>query len=285
MPTVQTPVAELQYEERGAGGPVLFLHGFPDSPRTWDAVLDRIDGVRALVPYLRGYGGSRVTLEAARSGEPAALARDVLEFADALGLESFHIVGHDWGARAAFNASSLAPERVKGIVALASPYVMNAGGEMPPSQVQAHWYQWFFNTGEGGNALVHDPLPLCRRLWKVWSPNWNFSEADFDETARAWQGPQWADTTLHSYRYRHRTEPGVPYYAKEAAFLKNNPQVETPTLYAHGLGEGCNLPESADGQEEWFGHYTRIDVPVAGHFVQRERPDVVADLVERMLGR
>ena len=95
MPSVQTPVAELAYEERGSGTPVLFLHGFPDSTRTWDGVLDRLDGIRAIVPYLRGYGDSRVTDGAARSGEPAALALDVLQLADALGIDRFHVVGHD----------------------------------------------------------------------------------------------------------------------------------------------------------------------------------------------
>ena len=154
---------------------------------------------------------------------------------------------------------------------------------MSPVQVQAHWYRWFFNTGEGATALATDPLPLCRRLWEVWSPNWKFTPEEFDETSRAWTGPQWAETTLHSYRYRHHTEPGAPHYAKEAALLRNDPKIETPTLYAHGLSEGCNLPASADGQEEWFAHYERTDVPETGHFIQRERPDVVADLVWRML--
>jgi pimeloyl-ACP methyl ester carboxylesterase len=57
--------------------------------------------MRILRPWLRGFGGTSVLDETARSGQVGALAQDVLDFSDALGVERFVLVGQDWGLRAA----------------------------------------------------------------------------------------------------------------------------------------------------------------------------------------
>jgi pimeloyl-ACP methyl ester carboxylesterase len=106
------------------------LHGFPDSLRTWDRVIDALksEHLRFLVPHLRGFGGSRVDDPDALSGQTAALAQDVLDFADAFGLDRFMLVGHDWGARTAYSVAVLAPQRLLGLVTLSTPYLMFEGG-------------------------------------------------------------------------------------------------------------------------------------------------------------
>src|SRR5437867_6199125 len=60
-------------------------------------------GYRTLTPYLQGFGPTRFLEKTAfRSGRLAALGQDLIEFADAVGVERFMLVGHDWGARAAY---------------------------------------------------------------------------------------------------------------------------------------------------------------------------------------
>ncbi|MFX5476868.1 alpha/beta fold hydrolase, partial [Acinetobacter baumannii] len=73
----------------------------------------RAAGYRVIRPYLRGYGPTRFLSDSTpRSGPLAALGSDLMAFADALGLERYSVIGHDWGARAAYIAASQTPERI-----------------------------------------------------------------------------------------------------------------------------------------------------------------------------
>jgi pimeloyl-ACP methyl ester carboxylesterase len=76
-------------------------------------------GARVLVPYLRGFGPTRFTSASApRSGQQAAIGRDVLNLVETLALEAPVLAGYDWGGRAACVAAALRPDRVGGVVAL-----------------------------------------------------------------------------------------------------------------------------------------------------------------------
>jgi pimeloyl-ACP methyl ester carboxylesterase len=101
------------------------LHGWPDDIRTWDNIKPALHtaGWQTIVPYLRGFGKTSF-LDAAtiRSGEIAAFASDLLELADALNIDKFAVIGHDWGARAAYTASCFAPDRVSQTFVLSYSY-------------------------------------------------------------------------------------------------------------------------------------------------------------------
>src|SRR5215213_6986707 len=88
---VRTGTLEIAYEESGpaTGFPVLLMHGFPYDPRAYDEVVPRIAaaGHRAIVPYLRGYGATRfLSRDTPRSGQQAAMGRDLLDLMDALNI-------------------------------------------------------------------------------------------------------------------------------------------------------------------------------------------------------
>ena len=117
MRLVQTAVLEIELEEEGPpdGRPLLLLHGWPDAPRGWSPVAERLHerGWRTLVPALRGCGATRFrSPDAPRDGRGVALAADAVDLLDALGLECVPVVGHDWGARAAYTLAAIVPERV-----------------------------------------------------------------------------------------------------------------------------------------------------------------------------
>jgi len=103
---IRTSTLEIAYEESGpeTGVPVLLMHGFPYDPRAYDEVTPLLAaaGYRAIVPYLRGYGPTRfLSAQTPRSGQQAALGRDLLDLMDALRLPSAALVGYDWGGRGA----------------------------------------------------------------------------------------------------------------------------------------------------------------------------------------
>src|SRR4051812_45128801 len=119
---VETPVLDIAYETGGpeGGAPLLLLHGWPDDVRTYDGVTGALHtaGFRTFAPWLRGYGGTRFRAKGSiRSGQIAAMAQDALDFADALGLERFSVVGHDWGARIGYVLASLYAERIERLAA------------------------------------------------------------------------------------------------------------------------------------------------------------------------
>jgi len=286
----RTKLIDVEYEEHGSPEhpPVVLLHGFPDSLRSWDKVIDLLkrERLRFLVPHLRGFGHTNVKSPDAVSCQTAALAQDVLDFADSLGVQEFLLVGHDWGARTAYSVAVLAPQRVKYIVALSTPYLMFAGGRESPEQARAYWYQWYFNTERGRAAFEADPVPFYEYIWRTWSPHWNHAPEEMESARPAWNNPQLIPFVISYYRHRYGNAPGAPAYALQQAKLDRRPlpSVEVPTLFGCGLADAVNLPASSQGQEPWFPRrYERFEFSGVGHFPQRESPSSVADLIRRGL--
>ncbi len=288
--TVVTPEVNIQYLEYGSpnGTPVILLHGFPDAPVAWEPVITHLDAAkyRLIVPYLRGFGETQVTSLDLVGGQEAALGSDLLAFADALGIPSFHLAGHDWGARTAYAACVFAPKRVRSLLALASPYTMYAGRDLPPEQVRAYWYQWFFQLELGRKMMIDHPEEFCHQLWQAWSPEWKFSADDFAAAATAWKNPQFAATVLHYYRMRWGGALSLRGYAEVQAQLdsKPKPKIATPTIYVCGGADACVLPAASEEQADSFSSsYERIVLKGVGHFPHREEPKTIGTLLSRQL--
>ncbi|GAC1523525.1 MAG: alpha/beta hydrolase [Vulcanimicrobiaceae bacterium] len=282
MPVVSTPHLDVAYEERNAGARdvVVLVHGFPDDARTWDALCARpaLANARMIAPWLRGFGETRFRDPAAPRVAPAhALARDVVDLLDALGIERCTLVGHDWGARAAYGAAVLAPERVSALVALSVGYGTNVPGQtMSYEQMHAYWYQWYFATPRGAATLADDRAAFCRHLWRVWSPTWTVPAGEYERTARAFENPDFTSIALHSYRHRWGFAEAGAGSAADEATLAALPPIAVPTLVVHGDVDGATLLEATADRERSFGQlYERLVLPGVGHFVQREAPDAL----------
>jgi pimeloyl-ACP methyl ester carboxylesterase len=288
MPVANTRWVQIEYEQHGPPEhfPVILLHGFPDGIRSWDRVVDTLksEHLRLLVPHLRGFGSTRVESPEAMSGQTAALAVDILDFADTLALDRFVLVGHDWGARAAYSAAVLAPQRILNLVALSTPYLMFRGKPESPSQVRAYWYQWYFNTERGREAFAANPVTFCEYLWEVWSPEWKFDPQELGSAKSSWNNPQFVPFVISYYRHRYGNAPGASAYIEQQARLDAIPPIEVPTLFGCGLADAVNLPASSEGQEQWFPRgFQRIEFPRVGHFPQREVPSEVARLIRQAI--
>ena len=279
VPLAITPSLEIAYEERNPNcrDVVVLVHGFPDDVRTWDALLDRsaLAGKRAIVPSLRGFGATRFRATAVPRCAPAhVLARDIVDLLDALGIARCTLIGHDWGARAAYGVAVIAPERLERLVALSVGYGASLPvASMSYAQIHAYWYQWYFATPRGEATLRDDRVAFCRHLWKTWSPTWAFADAEYDRTAAAFGNDDFVEIVLHSYRHRWGfAEPG-PGKREDQEALEGLPRIAVPTLVMHGDADGATLPEAtADRAHLFESLYRRVVLPGIGHFIQREDP-------------
>ncbi|RZL14905.1 MAG: alpha/beta hydrolase [Hymenobacter sp.] len=285
--TIDTDVLRIAYKQRGpATAPVvLLLHGFPDDFRTWDAVSEQLvaAGYQTIAPSIRGCGDS-VFLDAdtPRSGQTTALAQDAIDLLDHLGIDKVVLVGHDWGARAAYLIAALWPARVERLVAISVGYEtgIKPGNKIPAEQIHAYWYQWFFHSERGHEALQNNRREFCHYIWHAWSPTMQFSEADFECTAQSWDNPDWVAVVLHSYCFRWGAAPPDPRYAALEKQLEPQPQIGVPTTVLHGELDGAALVTSSENKEQYFSNlYQRRVLPGVGHYVPREAPSAIVDAV------
>lgn len=140
----------IEYAELGprTGAPVILLHGWPYDIHSFVEVAPALaaKGHRVLVPYLRGFGGTRFRSTATpRNAQPAAMAADVIALMDALGLRKAVLAGFDWGARSADVVAALFPERCQALV-VASGYLLGSpqanAAPLPPKAEILWWHQY-----------------------------------------------------------------------------------------------------------------------------------------------
>ncbi|GAB3399830.1 alpha/beta hydrolase [Schumannella luteola] len=288
MPTVTTAHAEIEYVESGRpdGPAVVLLHGFPDGPRTWDAVVGRLPSdARVIRPLLRGVGGSR-SLDGTITGQIAALADDVLGLVEALELRDVVLVGHDWGARAAHAAAVLAPDRVRSLITLATAYgprtELTAAESLDDAAVA--WYRYWLCTEAGATTFRSDPHPLLRWSWDHWSPAGTIPDAERAELLALFATPQFAETVVHYYRHGAGEAAGDERYAAAQRLLDTWPAIEVPTTFFVGTEDGCEtLPAARAAASSFANGYDLVELDGVGHFVQREAPDAVAEAIRAAL--
>ena len=291
--TIQTAVLDIGYEEtgNGAGFPIILLHGFPYDVRSWDGVVPPLveAGHRVLVPYLRGYGPTRFRDSTApRMAEQAAIAQDVVDFADVLGLEQFALAGFDWGNRAACITAILHPERVRAQVACGGYSVQNTvvpGGPAPAPTEARLWYQWYFNTERGRAGLQANRRDIIRYLWDTWSPGWQYTDAAFDRSAPSFDNPDFVDVVIHSYRHRHANAPGEERFLAVERRLAQRPQIQVPAIVLRGAESGFGRPSTdpSGDQRRFPSLVARRIVDGAGHDLPAHRPDAVSAALLELL--
>jgi pimeloyl-ACP methyl ester carboxylesterase len=290
--TVRTPVLEIAYEVHGpqTGPAVVLLHGFPDDARAYDGCIPGLVDMscRVYVPWLRGYGETRfLSADTPRSGQQAALGADLRDFLEALGLEQAVVGGYDWGGRAACIVAALWPERMRGLVTVGGYNLQDiAASPIPASAAVEHrmWYQWYFHTERGRSGLKQNRRDISRLLWRLWSPNYDFSEATFEDAARGFDNPDFVDVVIHSYRHRHLAAPGDPALESIEVLLAAQPSIAVPTINLLGEADGLGAPGPEDSHAAHFtGPYERRIIPRAGHFLPREAPDAVVEAVRDLM--
>lgn len=285
---IEAGVLEVAYHESGPadGPPVLLMHGFPYDIHTYAEVAPILaaQGCRTIVPYMRGYGGTRfLSKDTPRSGEQAAFGADLLALLDALEIERAVLAGYDWGGRAACVVAALWPERCAGLVSLNSYNIQNIARAMEPDTPENEhslWYQYYFHSERGRAGLRKDRKAIARLLWKLWSPTWRFDDATFERSAAAFDHPDFVEVVIHSYRHRFGLVAGDPAYADIDRQLAAQPVIRVPAITFDGIDDGVRPPADASAHAPRFsGPRSHRLVPGAGHNLPQEAPRAFADAV------
>jgi pimeloyl-ACP methyl ester carboxylesterase len=206
---------------------------------------------------------------------------------DALGIPQATLAGYDWGGRAACVVAALWPERVRGLVSITGYNIQNIASAANPASAAAeyrYWYQWYFHTERGRAGLTQNRHDICRLLWKLWSPNWQFDDATYRRTGASFDNPDFVDVVIQSYRHRYGCAPGDPALEPIEQRLAAQPKIAVPTIVLHGEADGVGPAVQSEQHARHFtARYERRAVPVAGHFLPNEAPQAVVQAIRDLL--
>ncbi len=285
--TVDAGALRVAYLAHGdpAGRPVVLLHGFPYDVHAYDAVAPLLAdaGLRVIVPWLRGHGPTRFLSGATpRSGQQAALAHDLHALMDALSLDRPIVAGYDWGGRAACIAAALWPGRVRGLVSV-NGYnlqdIARAAQPAAPDKEYRLWYQYYFHGERGRAGLAANRHELCRLLWRLWSPQWAFGDAEFERTAPSFDNPDFVDVVIHSYRHRFGLAAGDPALEDIELQLAAQPAIAVPAITLDGDADGVSGGGAPRAGRFTGRHEHRVVTGGIGHDLPQEAPQAFAQAV------
>jgi pimeloyl-ACP methyl ester carboxylesterase len=269
---------------------VVLLHGFPYDIHAFDEVAPILvnSSCRVIRPYLRGFGPTAfLSPQDVRSGQQAALGQDVISLLDALGIHRAVLAGYDWGGRAACVAAALWPHRVSGLISVGGYNIQDistACVPQPPELEMRYWYQYYFHLDRGKEGLKQYRKRLCKLLWELWSPTWNFDEKTFEQTAVSFDNPDFVDVVIHSYRHRFGMIAGDPQLEDLEEKLAKQPAIYAPTVILDGANDGVLPPVNTSNDHRFFkGGYERKTIPNVGHNLPQEAPNEFAKAVLSLL--
>jgi len=268
----------------GSGPCVLFLHGFPDTHQTWAKQLEALSeaGYRCVAPVMRGYQAKCQSKQATYS--VLDLAGDVLAWVDELQEEKVHLVGHDWGAIAAYAAANLYPDRFHSVTTLAIPHLSGLSRSMRkyPKQYLNSAYTQFFRIPLIPEWLIsRNNFSFLEYIWRRWSPAWDCPDAIMSPTKSAFKEPGVVESSLAYYRAFF----GAGRERSEAASVG---PIDVPLMALFGQNDGCmdaRMFESMQSSELFKAGLLMKQLEGAGHFMHLEKPQEVSRALLGWIGQ
>jgi pimeloyl-ACP methyl ester carboxylesterase len=261
------------------GEPIILLHGFPESHRTWRHVAsDLARDHRVIVPDQRGFGGSDKPrgVDQYRVEETVA---DIFALADAFGIERFTLVGHDLGGAISWTAALRQPERLRRLVIVNAPHplIFQRSVIDDPAQRQASQYIRAFRSEWMEKGI--DAMGLDTFFEKSFGGHADLSvvtaedrQAYLDE----WRQEGALTAMLNWYRAISLEVPAMDEHSAGPIWTRAPfPKVRVPTLVVWGMRDKALLPVQLDGLEDLVEDLSLVRVEEAGHFVPWERPEAV----------
>jgi pimeloyl-ACP methyl ester carboxylesterase len=278
----------IGYAETGpADGPVaILLHGWPHDIHSFVDVAPILAaaGYRVIVPYLRGYGSTRIiSADTPRNGQQSIFAVDVIALMDALKIDKAVIAGFDWGGRAADILAAVWPERCRALVSVSGYLIGSQEANRKPQASQAElqaWFQYYFATERGATGYAEHRDEFNKMIWQNASPKFKFDDATFLRTAKSFDNPDHVAIVIHNYRWRLGLAQGESQYDDLEKRLAQAPKISVPTITMEGDANGApHLPPAAYAKQ-FIGKYQHRNVSGGiGHNLPQEAPKAFAEAV------
>jgi pimeloyl-ACP methyl ester carboxylesterase len=258
------------YFEEGSGPLVLLLHGFPDTAHTWDTVRQALAGAgfRAVAPFMRGYAPTEIPDREEYDAD--TLGRDALALIEALGEKEAFLVGHDWGASAAYSAAGIGPERLRMLITVAIPH--------PATIVPTPRLLWgvrhFYVLPLPGAAvrIRAGDFAYLDELVQRWSPAWRVPPGETDAVKKALGGPGHLEAALGYYRALRPWPPAA-----------QRRKVRVPAAAFAGTDDPLMPLQAYErARSRYADRYEVVSMP-GGHFMHREHPEVFIENILRLL--
>lgn len=254
---------------------VVCLHGFPDTPKSFNALtpLLRQAGYAVECPALPGYSPD-TAIETARYDMDSVSDR-LLTACEAFRRQQphrpIHLVGHDWGAIAGFACVVKRPDLYSSYTSLSIPYPLNWISILrkAPTYLRAAWYIELFQLPYLPERIIQrQNLAFIDRLLASWSPGWEMSEEYLSPIKATLSSPRVLKAALSYYR----SIPGISAGCRRARALLTQP-LTIPTLLIQGARDACIPPAlwnilDPNAFKGGFQHH----IMAVGHFPQQENP-------------
>jgi pimeloyl-ACP methyl ester carboxylesterase len=274
---------------------LVFLHGFPESHRSWRHQIAHFsDRYRCIAPDQRGYGGSSKPQEV-EAYTADKLVADVFQLADALGIERFTVIGHDWGGAIAWPVAMLgqATGRVARAVIADAPHPALFQKLLYTDPVQRQASRYMRDFRDPANDTLVREQGLIGLLQKAMPPLEGHNPLaalepeELQFMLQSWQDREASFGMLNWYRAAaiEVPEPDVPHEVPQGWAPPPLPKITIPTLVVWATEDTALPAGNIGGLEEWVEDLTLVEVPGSGHFVQWERPTEVTAAMEAFFAR
>ena len=271
------------------GEPIVFLHGFPESHRTWRKVAPALaEDFFVITPDQRGFGASDKP-EGVENYRTDRILEDLIALADILDLGRFTLVGHDWGGAVAWLAALRHPERIKRLVIVNAPhpYVFQKSLIDDPLQRAASQYITAFRNPTMERGL--EAMGLETFYAKTFASHADISKVPDEERAAYladWGAPGALTAMLNWYRASEIVVPAVGEAAEAPGWTKLPfPMLRVPTLVVWAMRDTALLPVQLGGLYDLVEDLKIVQVPDAGHFIPWEKPGPVIRAIGDFMAR
>ena len=270
---------------------LIFLHGFPESHRTWRHQIAHLsDRYRCIAPDQRGYRGSSKPQDV-ESYTPDKLIGDIFLLADALGVDTFTILGHDWGGAIAWGTAyaGQANGRVTRAVIANAPHPAIFQRLLYTNSQQRESSQYIRGFRDRANddlVREHGLVGILAKEVK-WDRPSAMEPEERDALMSDWQNREASFGMLNWYRASPITVPPMdaPFELPDGFTSPALPQLTIPTMVIWAQDDLALPPVNTEGLDEIIDDFTLAEVPDCGHFVPWEAPAKVNAALDDFLNR